>query len=112
MFQKEERIHQHQLLAFCHSRHSRQEWFQFVATDNAELGFVSRSQVTLDGKLTRGRAWEVPNELHQPIEQQAVLVRDSVAARAFLEFIRGAEARAVIERYGYGVPDLPAAQAR
>ena len=48
--------------------------YQFVATGNAELGFVALSQVWKDGALASGSAWLVPAELHQPIRQDAVLL--------------------------------------
>jgi len=75
--------------------------FQYVRTGNARLGFVALSQLRRPGDPPGGSAWVVPRRLHRPIEQQAVLLRDDAAARAFLDFLRGAEARAIIERYGY-----------
>lgn len=80
--------------------------YQFVATGNADLGFVAKSQVFLDGKLTSGSGWEVPGELHTPIKQDAVLLKqgeDNAAARALLDYLKSDEARAVITRYGYMV---------
>ncbi len=77
--------------------------YQFVATGNAQLGFVALSQVI--GEDT-GSRWVVPGDLHAPIRQDAVLLRagaDSAAARAFLDYLAGAKARAIIERHGYGI---------
>lgn len=83
--------------------------YQFVASGNAEVGFVARSQVWDQGKLSHGSAWLVPATLHSPIDQDAVLLergRDQPAARAFLEFLRSAPARALIVDFGYEVvPD-------
>ena len=76
--------------------------FQFVETGNAELGFVALSQ--LAGK-TGGSRWMVPQELYSPILQDAVLLKkgaDNAAAKAFLTFLKGPEAHAIIEKYGYG----------
>jgi molybdate transport system substrate-binding protein len=78
--------------------------FQFVATGNAELGFVALAQLV--GR-DDGSRWPVPAELHAPIEQQAVLLATGAgdeAARAFLAFLRGEAARARIEQAGYGLP--------
>jgi molybdate transport system substrate-binding protein len=75
--------------------------YQFVETGNAELGFVALSQ--LMGPET-GSRWLVPQELYSPIRQDAVLLRSGAsneAATGFIAFLRGPEARAVIERYGY-----------
>lgn len=77
--------------------------FQFVDTGNAEIGFVALSQVVFSKE---GSRWLVPSRLHTVIAQDAVLLRtgaDNVAAKAFLAFLNGPEARAVIEKYGYGV---------
>lgn len=78
--------------------------FQFVDTKNAELGFVALSQ--LHG-VSDGTRWVVPGNLHAPIRQDAVLLKKAAndeAAKAFLAFLKGPEARAVIERFGYALP--------
>jgi molybdate transport system substrate-binding protein len=77
--------------------------FQFVDTRNAELGFVALSQ--LHGQ-TEGTRWEVPLRLHAPIRQDAVLLKtgaDSEASKAFLAFLKGPEARAIIEQFSYSL---------
>lgn len=82
---------------------------QFVATGNAELGFVALAQVV---GTEGGSRWEVPDDLHQPILQDAVLLKvgaDNEAAKAFLDFLKGTEARAVIRSFGYALPPEPAA---
>jgi molybdate transport system substrate-binding protein len=76
--------------------------FQFVETGNAELGFVALSQVIARAP---GQYWVVPGALYDPIRQDAVLLRkgaDDAVAKAFLDFLKGPEALAVIEKYGYG----------
>lgn len=78
--------------------------FQFVASGNAELGFIAKSQfVTLPGENT-GSYWEVPAELHAPIAQQAVLLSDSLIARAFMDYAKSAAAREIFRHYGYDLP--------
>jgi molybdate transport system substrate-binding protein len=77
---------------------------QFVATGNAQLGFVALSQVQIDGRIAEGSAWVVPARLHEPIVQQAVLLangRDHPAATAFLGFLRSEPVRALIRGFGY-----------
>ncbi len=79
--------------------------FHFVATGNAELGFVALSQTSRLDAANRGSGWLVPAELHAPIEQQVVLLeagRDNPAALQFLDFLRTPAACAVIRRAGYG----------
>ena len=78
--------------------------YQFVATGNAQLGFVALSQVMADGKMTRGSAWQVPGDLHDPIRQDAALLapgKDNAAAIALLQYLRTEKARAIIQSYGY-----------
>ena len=75
--------------------------YQFVATGNADLGFVALSQAG----GAAGKGWLVPEALHPPIRQQAVLLRRSSknpSARAFLEFLSGEKAGALIKDFGYG----------
>ena len=75
--------------------------FQFIDTGNAELGFIALSQ--LAGK-TEGSRWLVPQSFYTEIRQDAVLLTTGIgneAAKAFIAFLKGAEAHAIIERYGY-----------
>ena len=75
--------------------------FQFVDTGNAELGFVALSQLVGNNG---GSRWLVPQNLYKQIRQDAVLLKKGAgneAATAFMAFLKGAEARAVIEKYGY-----------
>lgn len=77
---------------------------QFVATGNAELGFVALSQVMKDGKLGEGSAWIVPVSLHQPLRQDAVMLtrgRGRPAAEAWITYLKGDKAKAVIRSFGY-----------
>lgn len=78
--------------------------YQFAASGNAQLGFVALSQVTEDGKLREGSAWVVPGNLHEPIRQDAIVLKPgqgNAAAAALMDYLRGAKARAVIKSYGY-----------
>jgi len=75
--------------------------FGFVHSGAAELGFVAYAQLAAE-EGAGGSYWLVPAAMHAPIEQQAVLLEDSPAARAFLDFTRSDAAREIIERFGYG----------
>lgn len=78
--------------------------FSFVSTGNAELGFVALSQVYEGGRIKTGSAWIVPDKLHSPILQDAVLLtkgKDNSAALALLAFLKSDKARAVIRSFGY-----------
>lgn len=79
---------------------------QFVTSGNAELGFVALSQVMKDARITGGSAWVVPERMHRPIRQDAVILvagRGNAGAAALLHFLRQAPALSVIRSYGYGV---------
>ena len=75
--------------------------FQFVSTGNAELGFVSGSQViNIDPELY----WTIPIDLYRPIQQDAVLLQKGLekkAAREFLDFLNSDPARKIIQSFGY-----------
>ncbi len=78
--------------------------YQFVATENAALGFIALSQVYSQGKIARGSAWVVPSELYRAIHQDAVVLakgRDNPVALEFARFLRSDTARRIIQAYGY-----------
>lgn len=77
-----------------------------VSTGNAELGFVALSAIENPHADGKGSYWVVPQAFFTPIRQDAILLNpgaDNAAAKAFLAFLKSAEARAVIKRYGYGI---------
>ncbi|MBU0901227.1 MAG: molybdate ABC transporter substrate-binding protein [Gammaproteobacteria bacterium] len=77
---------------------------QFIATGNAELGFVALSQVYKEGQLSSGSSWRVPAELHTPIKQDALILKKGLhnpAALAFSEYLKGGKATTIIQSYGY-----------
>jgi molybdate transport system substrate-binding protein len=76
--------------------------YSFVHTGNAELGFVAWAQLKKPEGEIEGSYWLVPETLHRPIAQEAVLVRDVPAAKALIEFVKSTEARDIIRSYGYG----------
>lgn len=73
---------------------------QFVASGNAELGFVSVSQV----KNAKGSVWIVPQEDYKSLKQKAVLLKvgkNKKAAGLFLKLLRSEKARLLIQEFGY-----------
>lgn len=78
--------------------------FQFVSTGNAQLGFVALSQISENGKIKSGSAWIVPENLHEQLRQDAVLLnpgKDSPAASALLNFLKSDKAKKIIASHGY-----------
>lgn len=78
--------------------------YQFVSTGNAQLGFVALSQIYKDGKVSSGSAWIIPEALHDPIKQDAVILKkgaNNPAAKALTEYLKGPKAAAIIKSFGY-----------
>ena len=78
--------------------------FQFVMTGNADIGFIALSQLRKNQGL--GFSWIVPQEWHDPIQQQGILLKrakTNKAARQFLNFIKSNRIQKQIENYGYSL---------
>ena len=78
--------------------------FQFTASGNADLGFVALSQILNPHNQKPGSRWEVPQKLHTPLDQMAVLLQAgaaNVTAKLFLQFLQGPVARVIIKSFGY-----------
>src|SRR5690606_25423249 len=82
--------------------------FQFIVTGNAQAGFVALSQIReyerANARSLMGEILIVDPALHEPIEQQVVLLRraeDNIAARAFLDFVLSEEGQRAISAAGY-----------
>jgi molybdate transport system substrate-binding protein len=81
--------------------------YQFVETENAQIGFVAMSQVFFESKLLKGSAWIVPPQLHSPIQQDAILLlagqKNSVAIE-LMRYLKTDKAKSVMSAYGYSHP--------
>jgi molybdenum ABC transporter, periplasmic molybdate-binding protein len=85
--------------------------YQFIASGNAQLGFVAYAQVLDEqGQFKGGSMWMVPAKLYRPIRQDAVVLTKGTAGgqpkpavAALMQYLRGDKARAVIQTYGYGL---------
>ena len=80
--------------------------FNFIATGNAELGFVALAQVLDGGKLKSGSMWVVPAQYHAPIIQDAVILKraaNNPAAKAWMELLKTPQSKELIRSYGYAV---------
>ncbi len=75
--------------------------YQFVQSGNAELGFVAYSQLMRNGDAVTGSLWLPPPGLYPAIRQQAVALRDTAAARAFLDYLKHEQALDIFRRFGY-----------
>jgi molybdate transport system substrate-binding protein len=77
---------------------------EFISTGNAELGFVALAQVCENGKIVSGSAWVIPEDLYNPIRQDAILLKSAEAkpaALALVAYLKSEPALAIIQKYGY-----------
>jgi molybdate transport system substrate-binding protein len=78
--------------------------FTFAATGNADVGFVAMSQVLQGGKMKSGSMWVVPQNLYDPIRQDAVVMQKSAnneAAQALMKLLKSPNIKDLIRSYGY-----------
>lgn len=78
--------------------------FHMVRGGGADLGFVAFSQLHQPATPHGGSFWLPPAEWYDPIEQQAVLLRDGPGPRAWSDYLRSEPARIIIRRHGYKAP--------
>lgn len=81
-----------------------QQAHQFVASGNAEIGFLSLAQVINTDELY----FSVPEKLYAPILQEVVVLKSkngsdvkSEAAKAFIEFLKTERVKKLIQSFGY-----------
>ena len=80
---------------------------QFVQTGNAQVGIIALSLALSPELAEQGGYALIPDKLHQPLEQGFIVTRraaDNPLAQAFARFMADKEARAVMTRYGFGLP--------
>ena len=78
--------------------------YQFVASGNADIGFVALSQIMQQGQLIRGSAWIVPSTMYRAIKQDAVLLKratDHSGAQQLMRYLQSPEAHEIIRSFGY-----------
>jgi len=76
----------------------------FAASGNATLGLVAASQIKTGVPIETRCSWEVPQNMHSGILQQAVILHRSQnpdAATEFMTFLQGPRAAVILERHGY-----------
>lgn len=85
---------------------------QFTLAGGVDVGFIPLSFALQPEVAPRGRFFLVPEHWHHPLEQRmALLKRAGPEARRFFAFLQSAPAREILERYGYRVAVVEAAEA-
>jgi molybdate transport system substrate-binding protein len=81
---------------------------QFVESGNAQVGLVALAHAIAPSMQGKGKYWIVPAEAYPPLDQGVVVISHSAHiqdATAFLEYVKSAEAAAVLRRYGFSLPE-------
>jgi len=81
---------------------------QFVQTGNAQIGIIALSLALSDALSKQGVYWLIPDTLHSPLKQGFVITKRAEAnqaAKKFSNYIASAEARKIMVRYGFTLPD-------
>ena len=79
---------------------------QFATTGAADVAFLPYS-LTFSKELSTGKVFFVPEKLYSRIEQSGVVLassKEADLARKLLAFITGQKGRAILTRFGYGLP--------
>lgn len=79
---------------------------QFVQSGNAQAGILALSLAASD-PMKDGQGWEIPEDLHPPIEQAAIVMKSAKnkeTARGFLGFVKSDAGRAALAKYGFTFP--------
>ena len=81
---------------------------QFVESGACDAGIIALSLAMAPAMKAKGQYWEVPVTAHPPLEQGAVILRQSTrqeAARQFIQFMQGPQGREIMSRYGFTIPE-------
>jgi molybdate transport system substrate-binding protein len=79
---------------------------QFVASGSAQAGIIALSLAS-SPLMRDGKRWEIPANMHAPIEQGAIILKsakDKEGARTFLAFLKSYAGRKILESYGFTLP--------
>lgn len=80
---------------------------QFIESGACEIGVIALSLAVAPAMSGKGVYWEIPVEAYPPLEQGAVILKQSKnqeAARHFLEFLQGSQGQEIMRRYGFTLP--------
>lgn len=79
---------------------------QYAETGNVDAAIVALSLAV----QTQGKWHLIPEELHVPIDQGIAVVKGTrrpAEARRFVQFVLGKEGRAILQKYGFVIPEGP-----
>ncbi len=81
----------------------------YIASRAADIGLTAKSVVVSPEMKGKGKWIEIKKKSYDPIAQGAVILKhgretNASAAQRFHDFLFSPKARAIFERYGYGLP--------
>jgi molybdate transport system substrate-binding protein len=80
---------------------------QFVESRAADVGVIAKSLALAEPMRVSGRYWEIPENMHPPLEQGGLILpwaSSRAAARDFQQYLTSAEGRRILERFGFDPP--------
>jgi len=80
---------------------------QFAQTGSADVGLIALSVALSPALTSSGSYVEIPESLHPPIEQAAVVLASSrlkPLARQFVDYLKKPESLTILKSYGFAVP--------
>jgi molybdate transport system substrate-binding protein len=86
---------------------------EFVASGSAQAGILALSLASSPA-MRAGKRWEIPANMHAPIEQGAIILKsakDKEGARAFLAFLKSDAGRKILGSCGFALPASAGASA-
>jgi len=79
---------------------------QFSQSGNAQVGLVAESLVI--NSPVKGTSTPVPPSLYEPLKQSFVITQrgaSNALAQDFARYVQGEQAKAILSRYGFNLPD-------
>jgi molybdate transport system substrate-binding protein len=81
---------------------------QFIESGACEIGVIALSLALAPAMKEKGTYWEVPAEVHPPLEQGAVILKSSKqlkSAKQFMAFMKSPPSQEIMKRYGFILPN-------
>lgn len=79
---------------------------RFALAAESDGGIVAYSLVLAQPLVDRAHYTLIPEDLHRPLRQRMTLIRGAGdTARAFYAYLQEPEARAILSRYGFSLPE-------
>lgn len=81
---------------------------QFIESGNADIGIIALSLALNPQLAKKGGYYLIDEKLHEPLEQAFIITaygKDNTAAKRFTDYMQNPEARKVMTKYGFVLPN-------